>query len=361
MQTLPRRLAALLDGLRAEPPLVHNITNWVAMDLSANLLLAAGASPAMVHAESEVEEFVTLAGALVVNIGTFDEHWTRPALAAAEAARSRGVPWVLDPVAVGVTGFRTRNACDLALLGPDCIRANASEVLALAAALETKTGTTKTAPSLSSSSPSSTETETITAAPSLSSSSLSSSPLSTETETKTAPSLSSPPPSPSPSLTTTETITAAPSSSPSIETARGVDSVAGTNSATHAARKLARHTNSVVLLTGADDFAADKHTLIRIRGGDPLLARVTATGCALSAATAALLAAAKHTDTPQLTAVTAASLLFAAAAEHAARNANGPGSFRTAFIDAIADIASDTTEQNPVITMSKTRVEVVNK
>ncbi|MDA8032242.1 MAG: hydroxyethylthiazole kinase, partial [Alphaproteobacteria bacterium] len=194
MQTLPRRLAALLDGLRAEPPLVHNITNWVAMDLSANLLLAAGASPAMVHAESEVEEFAGLAGALVVNIGTFDERWTRPALAAAEVARSRRGPWVLDPVAVGVTGFRTRNACDLALLGPDWIRANASEVLALAAALtETET---KTAPSLSSLSPSSTETETITAAPSLSSSSLSSSPLSTETETKTAPSLSSPPPSP---------------------------------------------------------------------------------------------------------------------------------------------------------------------
>ena len=349
MQTLPRRLAALLDGLRAEPPLVHNITNWVAMDLSANLLLAAGASPAMVHAESEVEEFAGLAGALVVNIGTFDERWTRPALAAAAAARSRGVPWVLDPVAVGVTSFRTRNACDLALLGPDCIRANASEVLALSAALtETEA---KTAPSL-------TETETTTAAPS-SSSSLTTTETKTGT-TKTAPSLS-PSPSSSPSLTTTETITAAPSSSPSIETARGVDSVAGTNSATHAALKLAQYTNSVVLLTGADDFAADKHTLIRIRGGDPLLARVTATGCALSAATAALLAAAKHTDTPQLTAVTAASLLFAAAAEHAAKNASGPGSFRTAFIDAVADIASDTTEQNPVITMSKTRVEVVNK
>src|SRR6516165_207028 len=94
----PALLADLLDRVRARSPLVHNITNYVAMDISANGLLAVGASPAMVHATEEVTEFTALADALVVNIGTLSADWVAAMKAAAGAARTLGKPWVLDPV-----------------------------------------------------------------------------------------------------------------------------------------------------------------------------------------------------------------------------------------------------------------------
>ena len=67
--------ASLLDRVRKTSPLVHNITNFVVMNSSANILLAIGASPVMAHCISEVEEMTNLANALVLNIGTLDETW----------------------------------------------------------------------------------------------------------------------------------------------------------------------------------------------------------------------------------------------------------------------------------------------
>ncbi|MFZ5790839.1 MAG: hydroxyethylthiazole kinase [Pseudomonadota bacterium] len=118
--------------LRAAAPLVHNITNFVVMNTTANALLAIGASPAMVHAIEEVEAFVPLAKALVVNIGTLSTPWLAAMERAASKAAEAGVPWVLDPVAVGATPYRTEAARRLAKLRPAVIRANASEILALA-------------------------------------------------------------------------------------------------------------------------------------------------------------------------------------------------------------------------------------
>lgn len=121
-----------LAAIRANRPLVHNITNFVAMDLAANLLLAAGASPAMAHAREEVESFVELAGALTVNIGTFSPAWMEAAELAAARAHALGRPWVLDPVGVGATAYRQANAQRLLAHKPAVIRGNASEILALA-------------------------------------------------------------------------------------------------------------------------------------------------------------------------------------------------------------------------------------
>ena len=121
-----------LSALRRDPPLVQAITNYVAMDLSANALLAAGAVPAMVHAEEEAAEFTTAAAALVINIGTPSPPWTAAMHQAADAARAAATPWVLDPVAAGATTYRRRMAADLLALRPDAIRGNASEILALA-------------------------------------------------------------------------------------------------------------------------------------------------------------------------------------------------------------------------------------
>lgn len=121
-----------LTTLRARCPLVHCITNYVAMNVAANVVLAAGASPAMIHAESEVADFVPAAGALTVNIGTLSPPWARAMEAAASAAKSAQVPWVLDPVAHFATAYRADVAQRLLRQAPTIIRGNASEIRALA-------------------------------------------------------------------------------------------------------------------------------------------------------------------------------------------------------------------------------------
>ncbi len=130
--TTPRALWTCYERVRARQPLVHNITNFVVMNNSANTLLAAGASPAMVHATDEVEEFGALIDALVINVGTLDSRNAASMRAAATLAKQRGTPWVLDPVAAGITRFRRGLCDDLMRIGPDAVRGNASEILTLA-------------------------------------------------------------------------------------------------------------------------------------------------------------------------------------------------------------------------------------
>jgi hydroxyethylthiazole kinase len=131
----PEDVWSAFAELRRTTPLVHNITNYVAMDLSANVLLAAGASPAMVHAVEEAGEFAGIASALVVNIGTLSPAWVDAMGVAARVAHDRGIPWVLDPVAAGATAYRTSVATELLDIGPTVVRGNASEILALAGAV----------------------------------------------------------------------------------------------------------------------------------------------------------------------------------------------------------------------------------
>ncbi|MBB4303685.1 hydroxyethylthiazole kinase [Rhodobium orientis] len=122
----------LLAALRAEPPLVQCLTNYVAMNIAANVVLAAGASPAMVADIEEAEEFAGIAGAVTVNIGTLSETFVAGAKAAIAGAGAAGRPWVLDPVACQATAYRRQVAADLVALGPAIIRGNASEILSLA-------------------------------------------------------------------------------------------------------------------------------------------------------------------------------------------------------------------------------------
>lgn len=123
--------AALFEAVRRKMPIVHCITNYVAMNYAANLTLAVGASPAMVHAVEEVEEFAGIADTLTVNIGTLSRDWLAAMLKAAAAARAMGKPWVLDPVAHQATGFRREAVKALLAQRPAIIRGNASEILAL--------------------------------------------------------------------------------------------------------------------------------------------------------------------------------------------------------------------------------------
>jgi len=125
-------ICSALLAIREKAPVVHNITNYVVMNSTANALLAVGASPVMAHAEEEMEEMVGIASALVINIGTLSPAWVRAMHRAAEAARKRRIPIVLDPVGAGATSYRTRTARELAkAVPPDIIRGTASEIMAL--------------------------------------------------------------------------------------------------------------------------------------------------------------------------------------------------------------------------------------
>lgn len=132
-QRLAKKAADYLKKVREKKPLIHNITNFVVMNYTANALLACGASPVMAHAVEEVEEMVSLAGALVLNIGTLTPQWVEAMLRAGKKANVLKVPIVLDPVGSGATRLRTESATRLARdLSIQVVRGNASEVLSLA-------------------------------------------------------------------------------------------------------------------------------------------------------------------------------------------------------------------------------------
>jgi hydroxyethylthiazole kinase len=121
-----------IQKIRREAPLVHNITNYVVMNTTANALLALGASPVMAHAMEEVEDMVLLAKALVINLGTLSIDWINAMVRAGHVANHEGIPIVLDPVGSGATRFRTESA-QLILHNspPAIIRGNPSEIRAL--------------------------------------------------------------------------------------------------------------------------------------------------------------------------------------------------------------------------------------
>ncbi|MEQ6917743.1 hydroxyethylthiazole kinase [Halomonas aquatica] len=248
--------AAHLARVRETSPLVHNITNHVAMNSMANVLLAIGASPAMVHAREEAAEFTALASALTINIGTLSPHWVDAMEASALAAGETGRPWVLDPVAVGATRYRRETGARLLALSPDVIRGNASEIIALAG---------------------------------------------------------------------------------QAGGGRGVDSTDPAEAALDAARRLAERTGGVVAVTGEVDLVTDGKRLARVRGGHPLMPRVTTLGCALTGVVAAFVAGADD----HFEATVAALAGYAMAGELAGEVARGPGSFAVAFLDALYHLDAD--------------------
>lgn len=132
MPNLGAKAARNLAAVKERKPLIHNITNFVVMNTTANALLAMGASPVMAHAEQEVEDMVALASALVLNIGTLTEDWVSAMISAGRKANALNTPVVLDPVGAGATAFRTVSAKRIIdAVDIRVIRANASEILAL--------------------------------------------------------------------------------------------------------------------------------------------------------------------------------------------------------------------------------------
>lgn len=134
-----------VQKIKERSPLVHNITNYVVMNNTANALLALGASPVMAHSVNEVEDMVSFASSLVINIGTLSEHWITSMIKAGKAAKAKGIPIILDPVGVGATPYRTQTAIKIiAECKPSVIRGNASEIMALVDASITTKGVDST-------------------------------------------------------------------------------------------------------------------------------------------------------------------------------------------------------------------------
>ncbi|CAO2831938.1 unnamed protein product [Amaranthus hypochondriacus] len=123
-----------LSNVRQKSPLIQCITNYVSMDLAANTLLAAGASPAMLHSIDEIPDFTPQIDALYINVGTLSSTVLPAMKSAAELALSIGKPWVFDPVAAGASSFRLRACLDLLSLKPTVVRGNGSEIIALSRA-----------------------------------------------------------------------------------------------------------------------------------------------------------------------------------------------------------------------------------
>jgi hydroxyethylthiazole kinase len=119
--------------IRERKPLVHQITNYVVMNETANATLALGALPVMAHAVQEVAEMASVASALVLNIGTLSDEWVEAMFIAGRAANRAGVPVVLDPVGAGATTYRTETS--RSLLGEleiAVVRGNSAEIATLA-------------------------------------------------------------------------------------------------------------------------------------------------------------------------------------------------------------------------------------
>jgi hydroxyethylthiazole kinase len=256
-----------LRTLRERKPLVHQITNYVVMNETANVTLALGALPVMAHAREEVEEMVWLAGALVLNIGTLSPPWVEAMLAAGKAANAAGVPVVLDPVGAGATSYRTRTARQIVdEVDVTVLRGNQGEVATL---------------------------------------------VGVEAEV------------------------------------RGVESIGVDGEPAELARAAAQHLGVVVSVTGRVDHVSDGKSVLSVANGHELLTTVTGTGCMSSAITGCFLAVKR--DAP-LEAAAEALAAFGVAAEDAARDVRGPGSFHVGLYDALAALEPETLDGRARIT-----------
>jgi len=248
-----------LRMLRERKPLVHQITNYVVMNETANATLALGALPVMAHAREEVEDMVALAGALVLNIGTLSPPWVEAMLLAGRAASARRISIVLDPVGAGATSYRTDTARRiLAEVDVTVLRGNAGEVATL---------------------------------------------VGVQAEV------------------------------------RGVESIATGSVPAELAAAAGRSLGCIVAVTGPIDHVSDGRRSLSVANGHELLAGVTGTGCMASALTGCFLAA--KPDEP-LEAAAEALATFGVAAEDAAHDAKGPGSFHVGLYDALAALDPET-------------------
>ncbi|MCY1161162.1 Hydroxyethylthiazole kinase [compost metagenome] len=130
--TLIEHIVEAWTQLQTQQPLVQCMTNSVAANYAANVLLAAGASPAMIDNPFEAESFTTISAALSINLGTPTSEQMQAMLISAQTAQRTNTPWVLDPVGYGtILKWRSDMVDELLQYNPTVIRGNASEISTL--------------------------------------------------------------------------------------------------------------------------------------------------------------------------------------------------------------------------------------
>ncbi|NLL94585.1 MAG: hydroxyethylthiazole kinase [Thermoplasmatales archaeon] len=256
--------SAMMARVRERNPLVHQITNYVTVNLCANATICAGASPIMTDAPEDALDIARVSSALVLNIGTLNPGIIESMIKAGKVANGAGVPVVLDPVGAGATPYRTE--CSEKIIREvkvSVIKGNGGEIGTLAG----MGGEMK-----------------------------------------------------------------------------GVDSESGGN--VEAVRKLAKRTGAVVSMSGPTDYVSDGKTTYSIEGGHVWLSRVSGSGCALAAVTGAYVAA----NGVSAASAANACALFSVAAEIAAAESNGPGTFPAAFLDALHGMDGETLDEKARVT-----------
>jgi hydroxyethylthiazole kinase len=252
----PEDLAEALTALREQAPIVQCLTNIVVANFTANVLLAVGASPAMVDNPAEAGPFAQVAGGVLVNLGTPYPDTAEAMNGAVRGAEASGRPWVLDPVAAGVLRWRTALAHQLiGQHSPAIVRGNASEVIALVGGAGGK----------------------------------------------------------------------------------GVESVETAEDAVPVAAGLARKHDTVVAVSGRVDQVTDGNRLLRVSNGHSWLTQVTGAGCALGALMAGFAAVVED----RFVAASAATATLTVAADLAARQSTGPGTFAVSLLDQLASLTPD--------------------
>lgn len=134
MEPTSASISHRLSAVRHATPVVQCLTNAVVMNYTANVLLAAGSTPAMMDTPGEAGLFTRKAASLLINLGTPDKEQCQAITESVTVASEIDLPWVLDPVAIGDLPIRTKLAYELLSHGPTAIRGNPSEIIALAGA-----------------------------------------------------------------------------------------------------------------------------------------------------------------------------------------------------------------------------------
>ena len=235
------RITECVERFRMRRPHVHCITNSVAQNFTANVLLAAGARASMTIAKDEIVDFVTMADALLINLGTMDAERSLAIELAVETANKQGKPWALDPVFVQVSPIRLKLAHQLMSKSPDLVRCNVVEASSLFA----------------------------------------------------------------------------------------------TDSINEGLMNYTKQHSVTIALTGRIDRVFAVGNCVEIANGDPLMDKVTAVGCALTALTVGFLSV---EDDHHLAAISALAF-YGLAGEVAARKSEGPGTFVPHFLDELANLS----------------------
>lgn len=279
-------MATAVREVRAANPLAPSITNTVTQNFVANAQLAVGGSAAMVYLPDEGEAVGCSAGATYINLGTLLPVYEETIPRTAQALAAAGKPWVLDPVGIGIGSLRSQLLRQVKPCKPALVRANASEVIALANLWELE----------------------VAAAPAAA-----------------------------------DGGGTAGRAAASGEGPRGVDTTDSVEAAEAAARAIARFTGGAVAVSGPVDLVTDGTTAVRLTGGSPLMERITGAGCSLGGVAAVFCCVAD----PFVAALTTTAAYNVAGTRAAAR-ADAPGSFQVAFLDELYRLTPEDVAEAPL-------------